>query len=78
MPASCTPDGDAAGAGGQVGEVGGEFAGAGGVQDDVLDAGIEAVQVEDVAGCRRGAEPLADVLDSVGGGWDGGVVRACG
>lgn len=79
MPASCTPDRNAAGAGGQVGvvgEVGEQLAGAGGVQDDVLDAGGEAVEVEDAAGGGRVAEPVADVLDPVGGGWDRGTVPA--
>lgn len=40
------------GAGGQVGvvgEVSGQLAGAGGCEDDVLDAGVVAVEVEDVA-----------------------------
>ena len=39
---------------------------------------FEAVQVEDVAGGGRVAEPVADVLDPVGGGRDGGTVRAGG
>ncbi|MEU3602236.1 hypothetical protein ABZ714_26490 [Streptomyces sp. NPDC006798] len=73
-----------AGAGGQgcVGrEVGEQLAGAGCVEDDVLDAGVEAVEVEDVAGGGRVAEPVAgggrvaepvaDVFDPVGGGRDG-------
>ncbi len=69
VPASRASDGDAAGAGGEVGvvgEVGEQLAGAGGVEDDVLDAGVEAVEVEDVAGGGRVAEPVADVLDTVG------------
>jgi hypothetical protein len=81
VPASCTTDRNATGTGGQVGvvgEVGDEFAGAGGVQDDVLDAGIEAVQIEDVAGGGRVTEPVADVLDPVGGGRDGEAVRTDG
>lgn len=81
MPASRTSDCDAAGAGGEVGvvgEVGEELAGAGGVQDDVLHAGVEAVQVEDVAGGGRIAKPVADVFDPVGGGRDGLAVRAGG
>jgi hypothetical protein len=56
--ATCASDGDAAGAGGQVGvvgEVADQLAGAGGVQDDVLDAGVEAVEVEDVAEAAAGS-----------------------
>ncbi|MFF4602618.1 hypothetical protein ACFY12_07665 [Streptomyces sp. NPDC001339] len=45
-----------------------QFAGAGDVEDDVLDARAEAVEVEDVAGSGRVAQPVADVLDPVGGG----------
>jgi hypothetical protein len=81
VPAACASDGDAAGANVQgrvVGEVGEQFAGAGGAQDDVLDAGVEAVEVEDVAGGGRVAEPVADVFDPVGGGRNGGAVRAGG
>lgn len=81
VPTSCAAVGDAAGAGGEVGvvgEVGEQFAGAGGVQDDVLDAGVESVQVEDVAGGGRVAQPVADVLDPVGGRRDGAAVRAGG
>ncbi len=63
---------------GAVGQVGEQLAGAGGVQDDVLDAGVEAVEVEEVAGGGRVAEPVADVFDPVGGGRDGGAVRAGG
>ena len=64
VPPACTTDGDPAGAGGQgrvVGEVGEQLAGAGGVEDDVLDAGVEAVEVEDVAGGGRVAKPGPDV-----------------
>ncbi|MGY3056804.1 hypothetical protein ACVWZD_001049 [Streptomyces sp. TE3672] len=71
VPPTCASDGDAAGAGGQgrvVGEVGEQLAGAGGTQDDGLDAGVEAVEVEDVAGGGRIAEPVANVFDPVGGG----------
>lgn len=81
--AACTADGDVAGAGGEVGvvdEVGEQLAGAGGVQDDVLDAGVEAVEVEDVAGGSGIAEPVADVFNPVGGGRDGepsGPVGRC-
>lgn len=82
VPTSCTADGDVAGAGGEagvVGEVGEQLAGAGGVQDDVLDAGVEAVEVEDVGGGGRVVEPVTDVFDPVGGGRDGGAaVRAGG
>lgn len=52
---------------GVVREVVEQFAGTGGIQDDVLDAGVEAVEVEDVAGGGRVAEPIADVLDAVSG-----------
>lgn len=74
VAAACTADGDVAGAGGEVcivGEVGEQLAGAGGVEDDVLDAGVESVEVEDVAGGGRVAEPVADVFDPVGSGRDG-------
>ncbi|GGY99398.1 hypothetical protein GCM10010300_49140 [Streptomyces olivaceoviridis] len=41
-------------------------------------AGVETVEVEDVAGGGRVAEPVVDVLDPVGGGRDRGAVRAGG
>lgn len=74
VPASCTPDGDATGAGGKVGvirEVGEQLVGARCVKDDVLNPGVKAIEVEDVAGRSRVTEPVADVLDPVGGGRDG-------
>jgi hypothetical protein len=38
------------------------------VEDDVLHAGVAAVQVQDVAAGGGVAQPVADVLDSVGRG----------
>ncbi|MDQ1033620.1 hypothetical protein QFZ75_000036 [Streptomyces sp. V3I8] len=61
-----------------MGEVGEQFAGAGRGEDNVLDTGVEAVEVEDVAGGGRVAQAVADVFDPVRGGRDGGVVRAGG
>ncbi|MEH0557337.1 hypothetical protein [Streptomyces sp. B21-101] len=48
------------------------------LQDDILDAGIDAVEVEDSAGGSRVAEPVPDILDPVGGRRNGGAVRAGG
>jgi hypothetical protein len=70
-------DGDAPGAGresGVVREVVDQLTGSGRVEDDLLDAGVEAVEIEDVAGGGRVAEPLADVLDSVSGRRDRGAI----
>ncbi|CAL9327386.1 hypothetical protein SUDANB37_00015 [Streptomyces sp. enrichment culture] len=63
-----------------VGEVGEQLAGAGCVEDDILDAEVEAVEIEDVAGGSRVVEPVADVLNPVGGGrmgWPFGPVGRC-
>lgn len=81
MAAAGAPDGDVSWPGGQLGvggEVVEELAGAGGGQDDVLHAGVEAVEVEDVAGGGRVAEAVADVLDAVGGRRDGAAVGVFG
>lgn len=81
VPPSGRSDGDAAGASGQGrvgGEIGEELTGAGGVDDDVLDAGVEAIQVKDVAGGGGVSEPVTDGLDPVGGGRDGEAVRVGG
>lgn len=81
VTSSCASDGDALRAGGEVRvvrEVVDQLTGAGRCEDDLLDAGVQSVEVEDVAGGCRVAEPLADVLDTVSGGRDGGAVRTGG
>lgn len=81
MTSACASDGDASGAGREAGvvrEVVDQLTGSGSVEDDLLDAGVEAVEVEDVAGGSRVTEPLADVLDAVSGWRDRSAVRARG
>ncbi|WSP67951.1 hypothetical protein OG466_40470 (plasmid) [Streptomyces sp. NBC_01240] len=72
VASSCASDGDASGAGREAGvvrEVVDELTGSGSVEDDLLDSGVEAVEVEDVAGGGRVTQPLADVStrSAVGG-----------
>lgn len=37
------------------------------MRDELLDSGVETVEVEDVASGGRIAEPIADVFDAVSG-----------
>jgi hypothetical protein len=57
VTSACASDGDASGAGREAGvvrEVVDQLTGSGSVEDDLLDAGVEAVEVEDVPGDSGG------------------------
>lgn len=67
--AAGAPDGDVAGASGEVGvvgEIGDEFDGAGGA-DDILDAGVEAVDIEDFAAGSRSRSRMSSMRSACGG-----------